>query len=87
MVHFSFVLSVFVFCFSHLPFILSSVGFVFVFFSGKGCFPGVIDWFGGIDGLIEIQASLLASHGFGAMALAYYKEDLPMKTCLSDWRK
>ncbi|OWK07287.1 hypothetical protein Celaphus_00016976, partial [Cervus elaphus hippelaphus] len=53
---------------------------------GEGCFPGVIDWFGGIDGLIEIQASLLASHGFGAMALTYYKEDLPMKTCLSDRR-
>ena len=78
MVHFSFVLSVF--CCSHLPFILSSVSFVFVFFAEDGYFPGVIDSFGGIGGLIEIQASLLASHGFGAMALAYYNyEDLPFR--------
>ena len=77
-VHFSFVLSVF--CCSHLPFILSSVSFVFIFFAEDGYFPGVIDSFGGIGGLIEIQASLLASHGFGAMALAYYNyEDLPFR--------
>ncbi|KAF3821212.1 hypothetical protein GH733_011365 [Mirounga leonina] len=31
---------------------------------GEGCFPGVIDLFGGIGGLIEFWASLLASHAF-----------------------
>ncbi|XP_036595626.1 acyl-coenzyme A amino acid N-acyltransferase 1-like [Trichosurus vulpecula] len=45
---------------------------------GEGPFPGVIDLFGGIGGLIEFRASLLASHGFGVLALAYFAyEDLP----------
>ncbi|XP_048194188.1 bile acid-CoA:amino acid N-acyltransferase-like [Perognathus longimembris pacificus] len=45
---------------------------------GEGQFPGVIDLFGGIGGLIEFRASLLASHGFAALALAYHGyEDLP----------
>ena len=56
------------------------MGFVFVFFPEDGYLPGVIDWFGGIGGLTEIQASLLASHGFGAVALAYDNyEDLPFR--------
>ncbi|XP_070375213.1 bile acid-CoA:amino acid N-acyltransferase-like isoform X1 [Equus asinus] len=45
---------------------------------GEGRFPGVIDLFGSIGGLIEFRASLLASHGFAALALAYCDyEDLP----------
>ncbi|XP_069866915.1 bile acid-CoA:amino acid N-acyltransferase-like [Dipodomys merriami] len=45
---------------------------------GEGKFPGVIDLFGGIGGLIEFRASLLASHGFVTLALAYHSyDDLP----------
>uniref|UniRef100_A0A8D0L5U9 Bile acid-CoA:amino acid N-acyltransferase n=1 Tax=Sphenodon punctatus TaxID=8508 RepID=A0A8D0L5U9_SPHPU len=45
---------------------------------GGGPFPGVIDMFGGIGGLLEFRASLLASRGFAALALAYFAyEDLP----------
>uniref|UniRef100_A0A8C7B8C9 Bile acid-CoA:amino acid N-acyltransferase n=1 Tax=Neovison vison TaxID=452646 RepID=A0A8C7B8C9_NEOVI len=45
---------------------------------GEGRFPGIIDLFGGIGGLIEYRASLLASHGFVSLALAYFNyEDLP----------
>ncbi|XP_004600326.2 bile acid-CoA:amino acid N-acyltransferase isoform X2 [Sorex araneus] len=45
---------------------------------GEGPFPGVIDLFGGIGGLVEFRASLLASHGFAVLALAYFNfEDLP----------
>lgn len=41
-------------------------------------FPGVIDLFGTAGGLIEFKASLLASRGFAALALAYFAyEDLP----------
>ncbi|XP_068410075.1 bile acid-CoA:amino acid N-acyltransferase-like [Eschrichtius robustus] len=48
--------------------------------SGEGHFPVVIDLFGGIGGLIEIRASLLASHGFAVLALAYCDyEDLPFR--------
>ncbi|XP_030077390.1 bile acid-CoA:amino acid N-acyltransferase [Microcaecilia unicolor] len=47
---------------------------------GKGPFPGVIDMFGGIGGLIEFRGGLLASHGFVALSLAYFAyEDLPTK--------
>uniref|UniRef100_A0A452FY05 Bile acid-CoA:amino acid N-acyltransferase n=1 Tax=Capra hircus TaxID=9925 RepID=A0A452FY05_CAPHI len=50
----------------------------------QGYFPGIIDWFGGIGGLIEFQASLLASHSLGAMALAYYNyEDLPFREAVN----
>lgn len=46
---------------------------------GKGPFPGVIDLFGTAGGLIEFKASLLASRGFAALALAYFAfEDLPI---------
>ncbi|XP_008850131.1 bile acid-CoA:amino acid N-acyltransferase-like [Nannospalax galili] len=45
---------------------------------GEGLFPGVIDLFGSAGGLIEFRASLLASHGFAALALAYWGyDDLP----------
>ncbi|EGW01598.1 Bile acid-CoA:amino acid N-acyltransferase [Cricetulus griseus] len=45
---------------------------------GEGPFPGVIDLFGSTGGLIEFRASLLASHGFAAFALAYWAyDDLP----------
>lgn len=47
---------------------------------GEGPFPGIIDMFGSIGGLIEFRASLLASHGFAVLALAYFAyEDLPDK--------
>ncbi|MEE6498410.1 hypothetical protein FKM82_003085, partial [Ascaphus truei] len=45
---------------------------------GKGPFPGIIDIFGGVGGLIEYRASLLARHGFVVLALAFCSyEDLP----------
>ncbi|EHA98531.1 Bile acid-CoA:amino acid N-acyltransferase [Heterocephalus glaber] len=43
---------------------------------GEGCFPGVIDLFGYAGGLIEFRASLLASHGFASLALAYHGAEL-----------
>lgn len=47
-------------------------------FSGEGPFPGIMDLFGGIGGLIEFRASLLAARGFAVLALAYFAyEDLP----------
>ncbi|XP_059870401.1 acyl-coenzyme A amino acid N-acyltransferase 1-like isoform X1 [Delphinus delphis] len=45
---------------------------------GAGPFPGLIDLFGGIGGLVEYRASLLAAHGFAVLALAYFAyADLP----------
>lgn len=73
--HFLFVLSFF-FSLPHLPFIPNSV--LFCSFSGEGHFPGVINLFGNFGKLVESRASLLASHGFVALALAYCDcEDLP----------
>lgn len=36
---------------------------------------GVVDLLGGAGGLVEFKASLLASHGFAALALAYFAHD------------
>ncbi|XP_072021802.1 acyl-coenzyme A thioesterase 1-like [Amphiura filiformis] len=45
---------------------------------GPGPFKGVIDMFGATGGLLEFRAALLASRGFVAYALPYYRyEDLP----------
>ncbi|MBN3285339.1 ACOT2 thioesterase, partial [Polyodon spathula] len=45
---------------------------------GKGPFPGLVDLGGTAGGLLEYRSSLLAGHGFAAMALAYFGfEDLP----------
>ncbi|KAM6182419.1 bile acid-CoA:amino acid N-acyltransferase-like [Erethizon dorsatum] len=45
---------------------------------GEGRFPGVIDLFGDAGGLNEFRSSLLASHGFASLALAYWGyDDLP----------
>ncbi|XP_078367013.1 bile acid-CoA:amino acid N-acyltransferase-like [Oculina patagonica] len=45
---------------------------------GEGPFPGVIELLGGAEGLVEFKASLLASHGVAALALAYFAyDDLP----------
>ncbi|KAM3938320.1 acyl-coenzyme A amino acid N-acyltransferase 1-like [Leptodactylus fuscus] len=45
---------------------------------GEGPFPGVIDIFGAVGGLVEVRPCLLASRGFAAFALAYYGyDDLP----------
>ena len=42
-------------------------------------FTGVIDLFGAAGGLVEFKASLLASHGFATLALAYMGyEDQPL---------
>ena len=38
-------------------------------------FTGVIDLLGGVVGLMEVKASLLASHGFATLALAYLGYD------------
>lgn len=47
---------------------------------GEGPFPGVVDLFGGTGGLVEFRASLLASHGFASLALAYFGyDDLPSR--------
>lgn len=55
------------------------------FLPGEGPFPGIIDLFGIIGGLIEFRASLLASHGFAVLALAYFAyEDLPDKLLETD---
>ncbi|XP_044512943.1 bile acid-CoA:amino acid N-acyltransferase-like [Gracilinanus agilis] len=52
---------------------------------GEGPFPGVIDLFGDVGGLIEFRASLLASHGFATLALAYFAyDDLPKKLDVID---
>ncbi|ELT98177.1 hypothetical protein CAPTEDRAFT_208283 [Capitella teleta] len=45
---------------------------------GKGPFPAVIDMYGGVGGLVEHRASLLAANGFIVLALAYFGyEGLP----------
>lgn len=45
---------------------------------GEGPFPGLLDLFGGIGGLVEYRASLLAVRGFAVLALAYFAyDDLP----------
>ncbi|NXA44451.1 ACOT5 thioesterase, partial [Nothocercus julius] len=45
---------------------------------GEAPFPGIIDIHGLEGGLLEYRASLMASHGFATLALAYYRyEDLP----------
>ncbi|XP_072044067.1 peroxisomal succinyl-coenzyme A thioesterase-like isoform X2 [Amphiura filiformis] len=45
---------------------------------GPGPFKGVIDMFGGAGGLLAYRAALLASRGFAAYALPYFRyEDLP----------
>ncbi|KAK7104525.1 bile acid-CoA:amino acid N-acyltransferase-like isoform X2 [Littorina saxatilis] len=47
---------------------------------GEGPHPGVIDMFGSAGGLMELRATLLASHGFAVLALPFFKyEDLPAK--------
>ncbi|MEE6508363.1 hypothetical protein FKM82_020621 [Ascaphus truei] len=44
----------------------------------SGTFPAVIDLYGAGGGLMEYRASLLASHGFLTLALAYFDyDDLP----------
>ncbi|KAK7086944.1 hypothetical protein SK128_004858 [Halocaridina rubra] len=46
--------------------------------AGKGPFPGVIDMFGSVGGLMEFRAALLASRGIAALALAFFAyKDLP----------
>ena len=40
--------------------------------AGPGPHPGVLSWGGSSGGYSESQAALLASHGFAALALAYF---------------
>jgi dienelactone hydrolase len=45
---------------------------------GPGPFPGVIDMFGQVGGIVEMRSALLASRGFATLALPYFNyEDLP----------
>lgn len=45
---------------------------------GDGPFPGVIDMFGSIGGLMEFRAAMMASRGIATLALAFFAyEDLP----------
>uniref|UniRef100_A0A8C6DSN3 Acyl-CoA thioester hydrolase/bile acid-CoA amino acid N-acetyltransferase domain-containing protein n=1 Tax=Moschus moschiferus TaxID=68415 RepID=A0A8C6DSN3_MOSMO len=45
---------------------------------GEGPFPGLLDLLGGIGGLVEYRASLLAVRGFAVLTLAYFAyDDLP----------
>ncbi|KAM4808373.1 bile acid-CoA:amino acid N-acyltransferase [Rhinophrynus dorsalis] len=45
---------------------------------GEGPFPGIIDMFGGVGGLVEFRSAQLASRGMASLALAYFGyEDLP----------
>ncbi|XP_059745312.1 acyl-coenzyme A amino acid N-acyltransferase 2 [Bos taurus] len=51
---------------------------LFLLLLGEGPFPGLLDLFGGIGGLVEYRASLLAVRGFAVLALAYFAyDDLP----------
>ena len=45
----------------------------FLFLAGEGPFQGVIDMFGSSGGLTEYRSALLASRGFAALSLAYFK--------------
>ncbi|XP_067847411.1 acyl-coenzyme A thioesterase 1-like isoform X1 [Heptranchias perlo] len=46
---------------------------------GDGPFPGVIDMYGSVGGVVEHRASLLANHGFLTLTLGYFGyDDLPM---------
>uniref|UniRef100_A0A8C9PGK3 Uncharacterized protein n=1 Tax=Spermophilus dauricus TaxID=99837 RepID=A0A8C9PGK3_SPEDA len=55
-------------------------GALFLLPGEKGPFPGITYLFGNIGGLVEFRASLLATHGFAVLALAYFAyEDLPEK--------
>ncbi|XP_072030525.1 acyl-coenzyme A amino acid N-acyltransferase 1-like [Amphiura filiformis] len=48
---------------------------------GKGPFPGVIDMFGSVGGLLQFRSALLASRGFAAFTLPFFGyEDLPTST-------
>lgn len=50
--------------------------------AGRGRRPAVIVWSGSGGGLSETKAGLLASHGYAALALAYFRfEDLPADLC------
>eukprot|EP00079_Xenopus_tropicalis_P027980 XP_012822463.1 PREDICTED: acyl-coenzyme A amino acid N-acyltransferase 2-like [Xenopus tropicalis] len=52
---------------------------------GEGPFPGVIDMFGGLGGLLEFRSSLLASRGFASLALAYFAyKDFPKFMPIAD---
>ncbi|XP_078089464.1 acyl-coenzyme A thioesterase 1-like [Mustelus asterias] len=45
---------------------------------GTGPFPGIIDLYGSVGGMVEHRASLLANHGFLTLALGYFGfDDLP----------
>eukprot|EP00794_Sanderia_malayensis_P017002 gene17002-18715_t len=47
---------------------------------GEGRFPGVVEMFGTVGGLLEHRAALMASHGFATFALAFMRyKDLPNK--------
>ncbi|KAL3873190.1 hypothetical protein ACJMK2_036336 [Sinanodonta woodiana] len=46
--------------------------------AGPGPFAGIIDMFGTVGGLTEYRSAMLASRGFAALALPYFRyDDLP----------
>lgn len=47
---------------------------------GPGPFPAVLDLWGGGGNLVEYRASLLASHGFAALALDYLTSKITVTT-------
>lgn len=59
--------------------------FIFVYLNklkksiiGEGPFPGVVDMFGAIGGLLEYRSAQLASRGIASLALAFFGyDDLP----------
>ncbi|KAG0721398.1 Acyl-coenzyme A thioesterase 5 [Chionoecetes opilio] len=49
--------------------------------AGDGPFPGVIDLFGSVGGLMEFRSAMMASRGIASLALAYFAyDDLPKTT-------
>ncbi|XP_077865745.1 acyl-coenzyme A thioesterase 1-like [Saccoglossus kowalevskii] len=45
---------------------------------GRGPFPGIIDMYGALGGILEMRASLLANYGYAVLALGYCRyKDLP----------
>ena len=54
-------------------------------YAGSGPFPGVIDLFGTVGGLVEFRAAMLASHGLVGFTLSHaLYEDLPSNKGIID---
>lgn len=52
---------------------------------GPGPFPGIVDMFGSVGGIMEFRSAMLASRGFASLALAIFNyDDLPKTTSRID---